>query len=420
MNQANSDSIERMNILFVLSGCPGQFEYLIKSLAADPSNRVAVLCHTHDRPLPACVTVVKYKVSERKVTAIEGCARESSAAVLAAKKLEEAMNFRPELIVGHSGWGGVMYFKAVYPSARLVGYFEWYFCMTPAFEGAWFTNLTPEETRLFITQKNAAMLSQLESCDACFSPMKWQRDRFPLRYRSKIRVIHEGVDTDYYSPGPSNITERIPGLSGAKEIITYVARGLEPTRCFPVFMDAIRLVLARRPDCHVLIAGDDKTHYGTASPDGKTWKQIELDKGGFDQARVHFLGWIAREDYLAVLRASTVHVYLTLPFVLSWSFMQSMSVGCCLVSSATPPVQEVLRDGENGLLSDIRLPENVADRICEALSDDSLRRRISEAARETILKHYRLEDCLRKQKELLFSSESDEPVVFSAGEEERS
>lgn len=420
MNRANSDSIERMNILFVLSGCPGQFEYLIKSLAADPSNRVAVLCHTHDRPLPACVTVVKYKVSEGKVTAIEGCARESSAAVLAAKKLEEARNFRPELIVGHSGWGGIMYFKAVYPSARLVGYFEWYFCMAPAFEGAWFTNLTPEETRLFITQKNAAMLSQLESCDACFSPMKWQRDCFPLRYRSKIRVIHEGVDTDYYSPGPSNITERIPGLSGAKEIITYVARGLEPTRCFPVFMDAIRLVLARRPDCHVLIAGDDKTHYGTASPDGKTWKQIELDKGGFDQAHVHFLGWIAREDYLAVLRASTVHVYLTLPFVLSWSFMQSMSVGCCLVSSATPPVQEVLRDGENGLLSDIRLPENVADRICEALSDDSLRRRISEAARETILKHYRLEDCLRKQKELLFSSESDEPVVFSAGEEERS
>ena len=396
-----------MNILFVVYSCPGQFEYLIKSLAADPSNRVAVLCHTHNLALPACVTVVKYKVSEGKVTAIEDCARESSAAIMAAKKLEKAMDFRPDIILGHSGWGGIMYFKAVYPSVRLVGYFEWYFCMNQKFRGAWFANLTPEQTRLFITQKNAAMLSMLESCDACFSPMKWQRDRFPLRYRSKIHVIHEGVDTDYYSPGPSEIVERIPALAGAKEIITYVSRGLEPTRCFPVFMDALRLVLARRPDCHVLIAGDDKTYYGTKSPDGRSWKQIELAKGGFDESRVHFLGWVARDVYLAMLRASSVHVYLTLPFVLSWSFMQSMSAGCCLISSSTPPVQEVLRDGENGLLADIRSPENVADRICEALSDPSLRRRLGASARETILKNYRLEDCLRRQKELLFSSESE-------------
>ncbi len=411
-----------MNIMFVISGCPGQFEYLITSLAEDPETHVAVLCHTVSRLLPECVTIVRYPEPKEKVSAVEKCSLEALGAVRAAKKLEEARGFRPDVILGHSGWGAMMYLKSIYPSARMVGYFEWYFCMNSSFEGAWFTNMTPENIRIFITQKNAVMLSQLESCDACFSPMAWQRDRFPARYRSDIHVIHEGVDTDYYSPAPEGSREELlqafPQLKGAGEIITYVSRGLEPTRCFPTFMNAIRQVLSHRPGCHVIIAGEEKTHYGTPSPDGRTWKEIEVEKGGFDPDRVHFLGWVSRETYRAMLRISTVHVYLTLPFVLSWSFMQAMSSGCCLISSATPPVQEVAEDGVNALLADIRSPENVAERIEEALSNASLRKRIGTAARKTILARYRLEDCMRKQKELLFDTIANNPGQLKPEEEE--
>ena len=176
---------------------------------------------------------------------------------------------------------------------------------------------------------------------------------------------------------------------------------MEPTRCFPAFMDAIRIVLEKRPKCHVLIAGGEKTHYGSKPQDGKTWKQMEVEKGGYDPERVHFLGWIKRESFRTMLQASTVHVYLTLPYVLSWSVLQSMSAGCCLVSSATAPVQEVVEDGVNGLLADVNSPEEIAGKIIRALEDSELRARLGAAARQTVIDRYNLPDCLKIQKELI-------------------
>ena len=383
-----------MNILFIHPSAPGQFEYLIASLAKDPAMRVAVLCHRLLERLPEGVLVRKYATSTEKTTVLDGYSREASAVVLTIRQMEEQDGFIPDVVYGHSGWGSLMYIKAFCPSARLIGYYEWYYCMAPEFEGAWFTNMTPLERRLFITQKNAAYLSQLESCDVRISPTEWQRNSFPDRYRPDIRVIHEGVDTEYYTPGEK----------GTGEIITYVSRGLEPTRCFSTFMDAIRIVLAKRPNCRVMIAGDEKTYYGTKPADGKTWKQIEIEKGGFDQERVRFLGWIPREAFRDLMRSSTVHVYLTLPYVLSWSVLQAMSCGCCVVGSATPPVQEVMEDRVNGLLANVNSPEEIADRILEALEDGALRKRISSAARETVLEKYNLGDCLAKQKQLIFNT----------------
>lgn len=383
-----------MNILFIHPSAPGQFEYLIASLAEDPAMRVAVLCKKLSGWLPEGVLARKYEPNMEKATALEGCAREAAAVALAMRRMEERDGFVPDVVYGHSGWGSLMYIKDFYPSVRLIGYYEWYFCMAPEFEGAWFTNMTPLERRLFITQKNAACLSQLESCDVRISPTEWQRNTFPERYRPDIRVIHEGVDTEYYAPGEK----------GTEEIITYVSRGMEPTRCFPAFMDAIRIVLAKRPNCRVMIAGDEKTYYGSKPADGKTWKQIEMEKGGFDPTRVSFLGWIPREAFRDLMRASTVHVYLTLPYILSWSVLQAMSSGCCVVGSTTPPVQEVMQDRVNGLLAKVNSPEEIADRILEALEDSALRKRISSAARETVLEKYNLEDCLAKQKQLVFNT----------------
>lgn len=380
-----------MNILFIHPYIPGQFEYLINDLAGDPSMRVAVLCRKLHGQVPENVLVRMYTPNLDNTTALEECAREAGAVALAMKQMEQEDGYVPDVVYGHSGWGSLMYVKAFYPSARLIGYFEWYHCMMPEFKGAWFTNRTDDERRLYIAQMNAAFLYQLESCDVRISPTKWQRDVFPERYRGDIRVIHEGVDTEYYAPG----------RKCSDEIITYVTRGMEPTRCFPAFMDAIRIVLEKRPKCHVLIAGDEKTHYGSKPQDGKTWKQMEVEKGGYDPERVHFLGWIKRESFRTMLQASTVHVYLTLPYVLSWSVLQSMSAGCCLVSSATAPVQEVVEDGVNGLLADVNSPEEIAGKIIRALEDSELRACLGAAARQTVIDRYNLPDCLKIQKELI-------------------
>ena len=392
-----------MNILLIHPNFPGQFEYLAPFLARNPALRVAAVCRGVYGAVPDGVRIKTYRTDTEKIAPIDANLREAEAVVWAMRELQDS--FRPDVVLGHSGWGGLMYLKAFFPSVRLIGYFEWYFGMLPAFEGIWYTGMTPEGRGVLFTQRNAALLAQLEACDARVTPTEWQRSRFPAGYRPDMRVIHEGVDTEYFSPLAGQTLEKlIPGLTGGEEIVTCVSRGLEPTRRFPVLMDALRLLLARRPRCHAVIAGGEKTFYGPKPPDGKTWKQMEIEKGGYDPARVHFTGWLPGEDYRALLRASTVHVYLTAPYVLSWSMVQAMSAGCCVVASAAPPVEEVIRDGVNGLLTE-DTPERIADRIEEALEDAALRERLRRSARETILNRYRLEDCLRKQMNLLCGKE---------------
>ena len=104
-----------------------------------------------------------------------------------------------------------------------------------------------------------------------------------------------------------------------------------------------------------------------------------------------------------MLQASSCHVYLTRPFVLSWSFLESMSFGCPIVGSKTPPVQEVMEDGVNGLLAEFRSPHHIARRIMEILDDRALAERLGKAARETILDRFELNKCLRKQEDLMYS-----------------
>lgn len=393
-----------MNILFIHPTALGQFEALAPYLAKDPQHRVVFLCSNIFNNIPSGIKIKKYRADKDGLIPLNACMKEAAAVYMAIKELESEDSFRPDLVVGHSGWGSMMYIRAACPSARVVNYLEWYFCVPPGVEGAWFLGRTPEEISITLTQKNAPLLFQMENCDAMFTPSEWQKSLFPAAYKPGIQVIHDGVDDEFFSPLNKDgkaLEKIIPELCGQKEIVTFVSRGLEPTRCFPQFMDAVRLLLARRPHCHVVIAGNEKTYYGT-KPKGRTWKQAETEKGGFDTERVHFTGWLSKNEFRALLWASTVHVYLTVPFVLSWSMLQAMSAGCCVVSSAVPPVEEAVEDGINGLLVDAGSPERIAERIEEALSDASLRERLGLSARETVMDRYRLEICLQKQSRLLF------------------
>ena len=399
-----------MNILFIHPAALGQFEYLAPALANDPSHQVVFLCRSVCSQIPPGVRVKKYQVDKEWLPPLKAAIWEAEAVFWAIRALEKEDSFRPDLVVGHGGWGSMLYVKAACPTARMVSYLEWYFCVPPGVEDAWFLGRTPEEISVLLTQRNAPILSQMEASDAMFAPTEWQKSRFPAVYRPGIRVIHEGVDDKFYFPHKEDgraLENLVPGLCGQEEIVTFVSRGLEPTRGFPQFMDAVRLLLARRPHCHVVIVGDEKTHYGSKPKDGKTWKQAEIEKGGFDAKRVHFTGRISTDDFRTLLWVSTVHVYLTTPFILSWSMLQAMSAGCCLVASAVEPVEEVVEDGVNGLLADIRSPERIAERIEQALSDASLRERLGFSARQTIMDRFRLDTCLQKQTELLFGTEEN-------------
>ncbi len=175
--------------------------------------------------------------------------------------------------------------------------------------------------------------------------------------------------------------------------MTYSARDLEPYRGFHAFMRALPEVLERRPTAQVLIVGGDGVSYGRQSQQATSYREqllAELD-GRLDLRRVHFLGHLPYRQYLTVLQISTVHVYLTYPFVLSWSLLEAMAAGCLVVSSRTAPVEEVMRDGGNGFLVDFFDLDGLASRVVEVLSlEDSVAVKIKAAARQTVLDRYDL------------------------------
>ena len=402
-----------MNILFLHPNFPAQFLYLARYFGQNPKNKVFFLTKNTNNNRLAGVNVVVYKDPRAVTPQIHPYVSPLEEAVLDGQQVYKAVNelrqkagFVPDIIIGHTGWGSTLYMKDMYPKVPLIGYFEWYYRSHGSDVGYWDDETVAPDSELRIRTRNAHHLLNLAACDARYCPTQWQKQQFPAEYQPLMQVLHEGTDTKFCRPD-RNCKLVLPqlklDLSGAQEIVTYVSRGFESYRGFPQFMDAVRILQQRRPNCHVVLVGADSTFYGPPPAPNKTYKQCELEKGGLDLSRLHFTGRIDKESYLKVLQASTVHVYLTRPFILSWSMLEAMAAGVCLVASATPPVQEVVEDGVNGLLANFRSPEHIASRIEEALQDQPLRARLGKAARETVIERYALDKCLRQQVNFVYS-----------------
>lgn len=310
--------------------------------------------------------------------------------------------YRPDVMVAHSGWGPGMFLKDVWPEARYVGYFEWFY--QPNGPDVAFLNEGPQsDDELCRTRaRNAPILADLAACDAGIIPTDWQRAQFPPVFKDRLAVIHDGIETDLYAPAPG-AKLRLEGLdlTGAHEIVTYVARGMEPYRGFPEFMAAMAIVQKRRPGAHAVIVGEDRVAYGKKLGQGDSHKRRALEAHDFDRARLHFTGLLPRPDYLKVLQASSVHVYLTVPFVLSWSMMEAMSAGCLVVGSDVAPVRELIEDGRNGRLVPHWEPDRIADAVCDALARPREYAEMRSAARATIIERYAARD-IYPRKEALF------------------
>jgi glycosyltransferase involved in cell wall biosynthesis len=254
---------------------------------------------------------------------------------------------------------------------------------------------------------NAPLLMSLDASDWGFAPTRWQQAQFPRAYAERMTVVHDGVDTDYVKPDPA-ARFVIPGGNAAltrdDEVITYVARNFEPYRGFNVFMRAIPAIQKRRPKAHIVMVGGDEVSYSPRLPPGQSYRARMLAEmqGKIDMSRLVILPRLAYDDYLALLRVSSAHVYLTYPFVLSWSLIEALSAGCAVVASRTPPVEEVIREGQNGLLAGFFSTEEIAARVDELLRDPERTRAIRERARRTAVEGFDLKRvCLPTQVRLV-------------------
>lgn len=398
-----------MKVLFAHRVFPGQFRNLISHLTTEYGAQVKFLAlQLHEAPDPA-VEVIHYQPARKANESTHPCVMSTEDAVLfgqaayrAASQLKE-QGFYPDVIFGHSGWGPTLYLQDVFPRAIFLAYFEWFYRSRGSSHG-FHPNipLTPEFEQQIRT-KNLPILMDLAHAKAGIAPTYWQRQQFPDEYRHKIEVIHDGVDMEFFSPDSQGL--HIPRLGldlrGKNQVVTYVATGMEPMRGFPEFMKAVSLLQGKFPQCEVVVVGEDRTEYSNPLASGKTYRQLMLECFSFDLSRLHFTGRLSLEEYRQVLRASAVHVYLTFPFILSWSMLEAMACGCILVGSATPPVQELLKNGENGLLVDFFDVPALAGKIGEVLEDQSRYAVLRGNARETILRRYEARMMVRQQYDFL-------------------
>lgn len=386
-----------MKILIIHQNFPGQFRRIAKNWAERPGWKIIGI-GARTAPGLDGVRLIRYDLHRTVATHQHPYLRQMEGAVLHGQAVARVLlnlrrsGFIPDVILAHPGWGETLYSKEVYPNVRLIHFSEWFYGTSGSDIG--FDPEFPDafDSRAKVKTWNALHLLNLEACDAAISPTNWQKSRHPITYQQKIQVAHEGIDTDLLKPDKDACFTTPNGkvLKRGAPIITYVARNLEPYRGFHQFMRALPEIQSQHPNCETIIVGGDDVSYG-AKPKGFTsWREKLVNEVSLDMQRTHFLGKIPYDAYRKVLQVSSAHVYLSYPFVLSWSCLEAMSSGCVVVGSKTPPVQEVIDHGKNGYLVDFFDLENLTDTVLEVLRDESGQKHIRQQAREHVRSRYGL------------------------------
>ena len=393
-----------MNLFFIHQNMPGQFRNLIAALAASERHRIICVGQRYDASQPG-VGRVRYPAPALNAVGLhpflvrmDQAVRNGEAVAAICARLAREV-FRPDAIIGHPGWGETLYLKQVLPDVPVLLYGEFFYRTRGA--DVDFDPATPQSVpeALRTHTMNAPLLLAMDAADWIMTPTEWQRSLHPDWSHGRMSVIFDGVDAKTIRPDPMARFVLPDGraLTPSDEVVTFAARGLEPYRGYPTFMRALPKLLRRRGSAHVVVAGADSVVYGRPHPQGGTWQSALLEEIDVDPARVHFVGTLPSNAFLRLLQVSSAHVYLTVPFVLSWSMLEAMAAGCLVLGSATPPVKEVIADGLNGLLVDFFDSEALADRLADALARRESFAAVRAAARETVINRYDLAVCLPPQ-----------------------
>ena len=401
-----------MKFLFIHQNFPAQFMHLGPALARKGHEVSALTLREFPEKEWNGIRVFTYTLKTKNTDGInpliidyESKIIRAEACMNAAIELKNA-GYTPELIIAHPGWGEALFIKQVWPTARLKIYCE-FFYHTSGYDVDFDDEFYPASDKHLagVFLKNSHILLNLQAADAGLSPTNFQANTFPAHFRDKISAIHEGIDTEALRPNPDVTFELKKGhvLTRKNPVITFVARALEPYRGFHTFMRALPRLLSENQDATILIVGQEGIAYGPQPPTVDSWKQlmsaeISPKLSHSEASRIHFLGLLPRARFTSLLQVSSVHVYLTYPFVLSWSLIEAMSVGCAIVASDTEPVREVVEHNDTGLLVNFFDHDQLSNKITLLLNDERHRSALGSAARQLAIENYDLHSvCLPKQ-----------------------
>jgi glycosyltransferase involved in cell wall biosynthesis len=384
-----------MRILFVHPYFPAHYLHIARHLASAGGNEIVAIAQTQHHDFPGIRRIV-YQPGQN-VAAVAQHAWKAESCVSNAVQVADIASrlrhdgFTPDIILGHSAWGEIWHLRDVFPDTPILGYFEFFHRLHGADIGFDPEMPVPAHIAAQVRWNNLGNILGLDVASAGQCPSYWQRSGYPTRFHASLKVFHDGIDTRTVVPDPS-ARLRIAGreLRAGDEIVTYVARSLEPHRGFHIFMRSLPEILSRRPNAQVLIAGSDEPSYSVNPPGGRTYRQLSLEQAGarLDLSRIYFLSTIGYAEFVTVLQVSRVHVHLSYPHTLASSLLEALSAGCLVIGSRTAAVQEVISDGENGMLVDFFSPAELADRVIEGLESPGAHPAIRRAARDSIISRF--------------------------------
>ncbi|QDU61412.1 D-inositol 3-phosphate glycosyltransferase [Planctomycetes bacterium Pan216] len=394
-----------MHVLFVHQNYPAQFGHIANYLVEHHGYRCTFVS---EKPAGkrGGIERVQYKIRGGATSKSHFCSRTFENAIWHTHAVFEALKARPDikpdLVVGHSGFGSTLFLRELY-DCPIINYFE-YFYHPRESDIDFRPEFTSEEiVRLRAKARNAMLLLDLENCDAAYSPTPWQRSRLPEVFHPKVRTIFDGINVDLWSRR-ENVTRMMGDKELPKEmkVVTYVSRGFESMRGFDIFMKLAKRLCDQRRDLIVLVVGEDRICYGgdEKAIGGPSFKDWVLAQDDYDLTRIRFLGRIPPQELAKLFSISDLHVYLTVPFCLSWSLLNALSCGATVLASDTAPVRDVVVDGNNGLLTDFFDLDAMVEKAHRVLDDPVSYRRLGEAAARLIREEYSLPVCLEKMLKL--------------------
>ncbi len=389
-----------MKILFVHQNMPGQYREMIRWLAAQKEHQLVFLTQRHPAPQFKGVKTVQYAPHHRPAEDAYGLSKvweeatgAGFGAAEAARKLAREDGFKPDIILGHTGWGELLFMKDIFPDVPVLGFFEYYYLNTGGPVGFDPEDPPSDHSPFLLRARNAVPNANLDAVDLGNVPTRWQMESFPKRFHNQFYCCHDGIRTDLLRPDPHvtlSLGRLDQPLTRNDEILTFMARNLERTRGFHVFMRALPEILDARPKARVLVIGGNGASYGReSSHPGGLRGEMEAELGHrVDWSRVHFLGQVPYEAYQQVIQISRCHLYLTMPFVLSWSCLEAMSMGATMVATDVGPVREVIEHGKTGLLVDFFDPQALAKQVTEVLAHPAEHAHLGGNARAHVVEHY--------------------------------
>jgi glycosyltransferase involved in cell wall biosynthesis len=394
-----------MHILFVHQNFPAQFGHIADYLARQHGYRCTFVSEKPGGRVGA-IERIQYQIRGGATEQNHFCSRTFENTIWHSHAVFDALKVRPDihpdLVVAHSGFLSTVFLRELY-RCPIINYFEYFYHTHDSDMDFRPDFATGEMERLRARARNGVLLLDLENCDAGYSPTQWQRDRLPKLFHDKVRVIFDGIDTNLWQPLPRS-PRRLGQNTFADNIrvVTYVSRGMESMRGFDIFMKVAKKLCDRRRDVFCLIAGEDRICYGGDErvTGSKSFKQWVLAQDNYDLSRIHFLGLVPPPLLAQLFTVSDLHVYLTVPFVLSWSLMNALACGATVLASDTPPVREMIEPGKNGLLVDFFDIDGFVETASKVLDAPQEYRHLGAAGVEMIRNRYSLEVCLPQMLQL--------------------